>query len=260
MRRCRALALVLALVAGVATGRAAAQPVDLLLVLCVDASGSIDPEEFRLQREGYAAAIADPRVVRAMTDGPRRAIGLAFVEWGTPGEARTVLAWSRVHDAASAQDFAARMLAAPRTPQSYNAIGDAIAHAHGLIRASPFASERAVIDVSGDGPDNRSFVPAPMARDEAVRAGVTINALVILKEGSSTASRGEALVDAYTRDVIGGPGAFVITARDYPDFARAIYNKLIREVAEAMAREPRYSGARRVGVATARGGNTEVWP
>lgn len=220
--------------AGAATARA--QPVDLLLVFCVDASGSIDPEEFRLQREGYAEAVTHPRIVQAFTDGARRAVGLAYVEWGSPGGARTVVDWHRVHDAVSAGAFAARILAAPRTPQSFNAVGDCIAHAHGLTRASPFKAERAVIDVSGDGPDNRSVIPAPVARDAAVGEGITINALVILKEGSSPAGRGEYVAEAYRRDVVGGPGAFVLTARDYPDFAHAIYNKLIREVAEALER------------------------
>lgn len=77
-------------------------------------------------------------------------------------------------------------------------------------------------------------MPAPVARDEAVRAGITINALVVVKEGSSVAERGERFVAAYTRDVIGGPGAFVVVARDYPDFAQAIFNKMIREIAEAL--------------------------
>lgn len=210
---------------------AKAQAVDLLLVLCVDASGSIDHEEFRFQREGYAAAIRDPRIVRAMTSGPQRAAALAFVEWGTPGGPMTAVGWGRIHDQASADTYAERVLAAPRSPQSYNALGDAIDHATRMIRSAPFRAERAVIDVSGDGPDNRSLVPAPAARDEAVRAGITINALAVVKEGSSLAERGERLVASYTRDVIGGPGAFVVVARDYPDFAQAIFNKMIREVA-----------------------------
>lgn len=211
--------------------RANAQPVDLLLVLCVDASGSIDPEEFRFQREGYADAISDPRILKAIASGRRGAIAVAFVEWGTPGGPRTVVDWGRIHDQASAEAYGDRILAAPRTPQSYNALGDAIAHATAMIRSSPIPADKAVIDVSGDGPDNRSHVPAPVARDEAVRAGITVNALAVVKEGSSLAERGERLVASYTRDVIGGPGAFVVVARDYPDFAQAIFNKMIREIA-----------------------------
>lgn len=227
-------AALLVAVSALLPARAQAQPVDLLLVLCVDASGSIDPEEFRFQREGYAEAIADPRILKAIASGRRGSIAVAFVEWGTPGGARTVVDWARVHDQASAEAYAARILAAPRTPQSYNALGDAIAHATAMIRSSPIPADKAVIDVSGDGPDNRSHMPAQLARDEAVRAGITINALVVVKEGSSIADRGERLVASYTRDVIGGPGAFVVVARDYPDFAQAIFNKMIREIAQAV--------------------------
>ncbi len=232
LRRAVVVAATLLVAWGFVSARAASQPVDLLLVLCVDASGSIDPEEFRFQREGYAEAIADPRILKAIASGRRGAIAIAFVEWGTPGGPRTVVDWGRVHDAASAEAYAQRVLAAPRTPQSYNALGDAIAHATALIRSSPIPADKTVIDVSGDGPDNRSHTPAPLARDEAVRAGITINALAVVKEGSSLAERGERLVASYQRDVIGGPGAFVVIARDYPDFAQAIFNKMIREIAQ----------------------------
>jgi len=222
--------IALLLVATVVPARG--QPVDLLLVLMVDASGSIDPEEFRFQREGYADAISDERLVRAITSGRRGAIAVAFVEWGTPGGARTVIEWRRIDSTQSAEIFAGEILNAPRTPQSYNAIGDGIVHSSALIKASPFPTERAIIDVSGDGPDNRSHVPAMLARDTAVANGISINALVIVKEGSGTAGRAGMLVDHFRNEVIGGPGAFVVVARDYPDFAAAIYSKLIREIAE----------------------------
>jgi hypothetical protein len=209
-----------------------AQPVDTLLVLCVDASGSIDDDEFAFQRDGYAEAIADPRILRAIASGRRGAIAVAFVEWGTPGAPRTVIDWMRIDGPASAAALGASIKVAPRVRQTSNAIGDAIAHAHAMIRNSPITAERAVIDVSGDGPDNRSHIPAAQARDAAVNAGITINALAVLKEGSMLPTRAEMLVASYTRDVIGGPGAFLVTARDYPDFAQAIFNKLIREIAE----------------------------
>lgn len=224
------LGIVLFLVATIAPARA--QPVDLLLVLMVDASGSIDPEEFRFQREGYADAISDPRLVRAITSGRRGAIAVAFVEWGTPGGARTLIDWRRIHDATSADAFADEIVNAPRTPQSYNAIGDGIVHSAELIRSSGIPADRALIDVSGDGPDNRSRIPVIAARDAAVANGITINALVVVKDGSGTAGRADMLLDHFRNEVIGGPGAFVVVARDYPDFAAAIYSKLIREIAE----------------------------
>jgi len=221
------------LAAALATGPARAQQVDLLLALCVDASGSIDPEEFRLQREGYTSALADPRVLAAIRSGANGAIAVSFIEWGTPGAPATVLNWTIVKDLATAKAFGERLLAEPRRPQSYNAIGDAIVHATTMIHAAPLKSARAVIDVSGDGPDLRSLISAQAARDKAVKDGITINALAIYNPGSSTAMGREPLDAYYERAVIGGPGAFVIVAQDYKHFAEAILTKLVREIASA---------------------------
>jgi hypothetical protein len=210
---------------------ARAQPVDLLLVLAVDASGSIDPGEFQLQRQGYAEALADARVLGAVRAGRQRAIGVAMVEWGSPGGAVTVVGWHRLADEASAARLAEAVIAAPRSSQTYNAIGDGIAHAAALIAAAPWPAAETVIDVSGDGPDMRGRIPAPLARDAAVAAGITINALAVFSPEGAVALGREPLDQAYERDVIGGPGAFVMVARDRSEFAQAILAKLVREIA-----------------------------
>jgi hypothetical protein len=202
--------------------------VDLLLVLAVDASGSIDNDEFTLQREGLAEAIAHPAVLAAIRSRPRGAIGVAMVEWGSPGGAATVADWMRVSDSASANAAAQAMLDAPRSRQSFNAIGDALIHAGGLLQAAPWPAAERTVDVSGDGPDIRSLVPATTARDMLVAQGVIVNGLAI--EAASSWRDGR-LAALYERDVIGGPGAFVVRAEDRRDFARAIRAKLIREVA-----------------------------
>jgi hypothetical protein len=222
----------LAMPAALAGPPAIAQPavVDLLLVLAVDASGSIDADEFRLQREGYAEALSHPAVLAAIAGKPRGAIAVAMVEWGAPGGAATVVEWMRVADAASARALAEAVLAAPRSRQSYNAIGDAIDHCAGLLHAAPFRAAEMVIDVSGDGPDLRSHRPAITARDDAVAAGVAINALAIAAAGQVTRF-GEPLAETYRREVIGGPGAFVVAAEDRRDIARALRAKLVREIA-----------------------------
>lgn len=209
-----------------------AQPaaVATLLVLAMDASGSIDEAEFRLQREGYAEALTAPEVLAAIRGKPRGAIGVAVVEWGSPGGAATVVPWMRVSDAASAQALAQALLAAERSPQSYNAIGDALDHAARLIAAAPFAAEEKVIDLSSDGPDMRAHRRAPLARDAAVAAGITINALAVAAGGQVTRG-GEPLAELYRNEVIGGPGAFVVSAENRRDIARALRGKLVREIA-----------------------------
>jgi hypothetical protein len=202
--------------------------VDLLLVLAVDASGSIDADEFTLQREGLAEALSHPAVLGAIRSQPRGAIGVAMVEWGAPGGAATVVEWMRVGDAASAQAASRAMRDAPRSRQSYNAIGDALVHCGALLAAAPWRASERTIDVSGDGPDMRGLTPAPVARDALVAHGVVVNGLAIEASSSWRDGRLSAL---YERDVIGGPGAFVVRAEDRRDFARAMRAKLIREIA-----------------------------
>ncbi|WP_270934555.1 DUF1194 domain-containing protein [Falsiroseomonas oryzae] len=202
--------------------------VDLLLVLAVDASGSIDDDEFALQRDGIAEAVAHPAVLAAIRSKPRRAIGIAMVEWGSPAAAATVVDWLRVADAASAEAAALALRDAPRSRQSWNAIGDALVHAGALLAAAPWRAAERTIDVSGDGPDMRSTVPASAARDALVAQGVVVNGLAI--EASSNWRDGR-LAALYERDVMGGPGAFVLRADHRRDFARAMRAKLIREIA-----------------------------
>lgn len=236
-RSAAAAALAIAAILTTPTRPIFAETVDLLLALCVDGSGSIDEEEFRLQRGGYAQAFTDPRVLNAIRSGPQGAIAVAYVEWGTPAAPRTVLDWTIIKDQATAEAWADRLLKEPRRPQSYNAIGDALAHATAMIRGSPIKAERGVIDLSGDGPDLRSVKPAQVARDEAVAAGITVNALAIFKPGSGNVGglRGEPLDQHYERAVIGGPGAFVQIAEDFKSFGQAILQKLVREIASLPA-------------------------
>jgi len=214
-----------------AGGVRAQDAVDTALVLAVDASGSIDPAEFRLQREGIAAAVTSPDLLDVIRFGPHGRLALAYVEWGGPGTAQTVVGWMLVGDADSAAAFAQAVLAAPRSLQSYNAIGDAIVHAHALLGSCPCQPGRRVIDLSGDNPDNRSIVPAPLARNRAVAEGITINALAILQDSFVGSSGRPWLVEAYEAEVIGGPGAFVMTANSRRDFERALLDKMILEVA-----------------------------
>lgn len=214
--------------AAVARATTAPAPVGLLLVLATDASGSMDADEFRLQREGIAEGLSHPAVLAAVASRAVPAVGVALVEWGSPGGAQTVLGWARLdgRDPASARALAGAVLAAPRSRQSWNAIGDALDHAAALMEAAPWrgVAER-VVDVSGDAPDMRSLRPVEAAREDAAAAGITVNALAI-----STGGR-PGLAEAYRRTVVAGPGAFVVEAEGREDFARALRAKLVREVA-----------------------------
>jgi hypothetical protein len=212
---------------------AAQTPVDAALVLAVDASGSISEAEFRLQREGIAGAVTDAGVLQAIGSGIFGRIAIAYVEWGAPGGAVPVVDWAIVEDAASAEAFAAALSAAPRSRQSWNAIGDGIVVGHALFASCPCEPYRRIIDVSGDNPDSRSLVPAPVARDDAVADGITVNALAILQSAALGPNGDPLLVEQYRAQVIGGPGAFVLAAESRADFTHALRRKMILEIAAA---------------------------
>jgi hypothetical protein len=233
MQSLKVVALAVALL-GAMTVRGSAQggnEVDLALVLSADASGSIDEAEFALQRDGIAEAITDPEVMAAIRGGRTGKIAVTLVEWGSPGAPVQVVGWHIIGGEERSQDFAMDVRNAPRAPQSYNAIGDGMALATALIASCPCKPTRKVIDVSGDNPDMRSKIPSPMARDMAVKAGITINALAILQDGRLGPNGRPWLVEVYEREVIGGFAAFVIPAQTRADFARALRQKLIQEIA-----------------------------
>lgn len=218
--------LLVAAFASAATTARGREPVDVALVLATDASGSIDEDEFRLQKEGIAEAVGDGRVLAAIGSQPIGRSAFAYLEWGSPGAPSLIVPWTPVAGAADAARFGQALLRAPRSIQSWNAIGDGIVLATDLLRDCPFEATRSVIDIAGDGPDMRSLTPAARARDAAVREGYAINALAIVLR---PAARG--LVDHYAREVIGGPGAFVEVAEGRADFVAALRRKLLREIA-----------------------------
>jgi hypothetical protein len=214
---------------------ALAEPVDLQLVLAVDVSRSVDDEEFHMQREGYAEALKDPRVLASITSGGHRAIGVTYMEWSNAHLQRQVVKWTRISDGESAALFAEAILAAPRAFAGWTSISGAIDYAMVLFERSPFESERLVIDISGDG-SNNSGRPVAESRDDALRLGITINGLPIVNERPSPWLPAEPNLDEYyLKNVIGGPGSFLIVADDFTSFQTAILNKLIREIAAAPA-------------------------
>src|SRR6478672_7206885 len=145
------LVLVLALVAPAAR---AAEPVDVLLVLAVDVSRSVTEPKFRLQREGTAAALADPTVVKAITSGPNRRIAVCLVEWATVGMQTVVVDWTVIDGAAAARNFGDKLTETPRSFAGSTAISGAIDYSVRQLERAPYTSDRRVIDISSDGNNN----------------------------------------------------------------------------------------------------------
>lgn len=219
------LQLVMSVLAGPALAQRSGDAVDLQLVLAVDASGSVNETRFEIQKQGYVAAFRHPRVVASVQSGAGQAIAVTMVQWTGPYQQVQVVPWTRLSDAASAASFAEKIAGAPR--QLFGggtSISGAIDHGVELMKQSPFQAARRVIDISGDGSNNRGR-PVTDARDAAVRAGVGINGLPILALEYD-------LDRYYQENVIGGPGAFVIAIKSYDQFADAILKKLIAEIAD----------------------------
>ena len=208
-----------------------AVPVDLELVLAVDVSYSVDADEARLQREGYFAALRHPRVLQAVSSGPHRAIAVTYVEWAGSFYQRVVADWTVLRDAASIENFIARIAAVQQQPASRTSISGAIDFSARLFDDNGYEGTRLVIDVSGDGRNNHGR-PARDARDAAVAKGITINGLPILSGNENFGRPAEyGLGEHYSEEVIGGPGAFVIPAESFANFTSAILSKLVREIA-----------------------------
>jgi Protein of unknown function (DUF1194) len=238
MRVLRAALPILAMCLGLAVSAArAAERVDLLLVLAADVSRSVTEDKFHLQRQGYAAAIGDPRVLNAVRSGPQKRIAVAFVEWSGLFSQTVVIGWTVIDGPEAAHAFGARLLEAPRSFADRTSISGGIDFAVEQLVKAPYFAERQTIDVSGDGTNNAGR-DVTLARDAAVAKGININGLVILSDTPSMWNPEHThppggLEHYYRTHVIGGPGSFVMVAKDFESFGDAIVKKMIAEVADA---------------------------
>ncbi len=232
----RAFAALTLLFLGLHPGQAAhaGQAVDVALVLVSDVSRSIDDSEFDLEKQGYVDAFNNPEVIAAIHGGAAGAIAVAYVEFASGSEVRTVLDWTVLKDAASAAGFATALGREPRSFAGRTAIGAGVDHAVQLLAESGFDATRRVIDVCGDGTNNAGREVAE-ARDEAVAAGITVNGLAIINEHPVAAIFAHVqppggLAKYYRENVAGGPGSFVVEIHDFASFGSAITRKLLSEI------------------------------
>lgn len=199
------------------------EPVSLELVLAVDTSSSVSPEEFDLQMRGFSGAFRNPSVIAAILATGGSGVAVSMIQWSDNRRQEVAVDWALLTDEASIQAFAESIDSTPRfLDGGGTAIGGAIEFGLAEIDRNAYEGTRKVIDISGDGRANQGASPDSL-RDLAVLQGVTVNGLAILNEDSSVA-------DYYKNNVIGGEGAFVITANDYESFALAIQEKLIKEI------------------------------
>jgi hypothetical protein len=233
-----------------ADNRPNAIPVDTELVLAVDVSYSMDPEEQALQREGYITGLTSREFMQALKGGMHGKVAVTYFEWAGPGDQRIVMPW-RLIDGPETADAAANAIArAPYRRAMYTSIASALQFAKPLFDASGYHGLRRVIDVSGDGTNNSGPLLVPV-RDDVLAAGITINGLPIMLKRPLQSSLDIENLDIYYEDcVIGGPGAFVVPIRERAQFKDAVRTKLVLEIAgrtseprviPAQARAPRIS-------------------
>ena len=234
-----AVALIAIIVVGGPSAGRADVAVDLELVLAVDVSGSVDPEEARLQRDGYVQAFLDPRVVEAIRSGYLGRIAVLYFEWAGYGYNTIIADWTVIGGADDARAFSSVLANKPIVTARRTSISEALQFAQLLFDGNGFAARRRVIDISGDGANNHGRL-VTLSRDEAVLAGITINGLPIVNDRPSRFGRPPIPdLDLYYRDcVIGGRSAFMVVADTFTDFARAIRRKLILEIAGRAPHRP----------------------
>ncbi|PRD45384.1 hypothetical protein C5748_02495 [Phyllobacterium phragmitis] len=211
-------------------------PVDVELVLAVDASRSMEAFEQKIQRDGYVAALRHPQVIKAILEGLYGRVAITYVEWAGFGFQRIIIPWTLVDGKQAAEKLAAELDRPVPPPQSRTSISAAIDFSAGLFDNSGFKGQRRVVDISGDGPNNhgRSVTDA---RAAALEKGITLNGLPLMTRGSLYSGWDVKDLDLYYENcVIGGPGAFMIPVKSWEQFPEAVRRKLVLELAGDPAR------------------------
>src|SRR5579885_120118 len=215
--------------------RPGAMPVDVELVLAVDVSYSMDPDEQALQREGYVTALRSKEFLQALREGANAKIAVTYIEWAGQFDQKVIVPWRLIEGPESADAVAAELAAAPYRRASRTSISGGLQLAKGLFDGSGYRGLRRVIDVSGDGANNAGL-PVVQVRDEVLAAGITVNGLPLMLKRPNPGTMDIENLDVYYKDcVIGGRGAFVIPVRERSQFVEATRTKLVLEVA---GREP----------------------
>lgn len=207
--------------------------VDLALVLAIDISGSIDPDEAKLQRQGYVEAFTDPVIIKAILGGNHGRIAVAYFEWSDSWVQKLLVDWTLLDSEAAISAFARRLADAPISISRRTSISGAIRYAIPMYSRSPYQAERKVLDISGDGSNNDGGLVTEV-RHDALKDRIIINGLPIMNGRPNPFGfpAEDDLDKYYLHCVTGGPRSFVEVARSFEDFPRAVRKKLLQEVAD----------------------------
>ncbi|KAA2316137.1 DUF1194 domain-containing protein [Pseudooceanicola sediminis] len=210
--------------------------VDVELALMVDVSRSMTTHELDIQRHGYAAALTSDAVMDVIAQGFLGRIAVTYVEWAGPGSHRIVLDWTTIGTLPEAEAVSAILMNTQPFGMQRTSISSALDYAAELIENNQYQGLRRVIDVSGDGPNN-SGAPVVPSRDRVLAQGIVINGLPLMTDEGVGSQWTVNDLDAYYRDcVIGGHGAFVVAVHSWDEFASAVRQKILMEIASAVPR------------------------
>ena len=196
-------------------------------------------ERWEVQRNGYAAALANEEVQKALLSGARGAVGLCLVQWSSYDQQQDVVPWTYLDSREMIGVFSSLLKGMERRFSSNTGIGAALRYCANYLDEAPYRAERAVIDISGDGYDNQPIaisdrvVPLPQIRDSVVARGIIINGMPLLGVAEPL-PRYKSLLEYYAAEVVGGSGSFVEPVEnpdDIASFAGALRRKLVAEVA-----------------------------
>jgi hypothetical protein len=206
-------------------------PVDVELVIAVDVSYSMDPEEQALQREGYVQALTSRDFMQALREGANGKIAITYFEWAGQSDQKIIMPWRLIEGPESADAVASEIASAPYRRASRTSISGGLIFAKPLFDHSGYRGLRRVIDVSGDGANNAGPLIVP-TRDDVLASGITINGLPIMLKRPTRGTMDIENLDVYYEDcVVGGPGSFVIPIRERAQFIEATRQKLVQEIA-----------------------------
>ncbi len=212
-------------------GAQAVEPVDIELVLAVDVSLSMSPDELEIQRRGYAAALTHERVLQAIAEGANGKIAVTYFEWAGVTSHHVIVPWTTIGSRADAERVAELLSAQPPNSARRTSISSALEFGADLFAESQYKGYKRVIDISGDGPNNQG-PPVDFIRNTVVAQGITINGLPLMTNGGLSSAYDVDDLDKYYADcVIGGPGAFMVPVNDWSQFPEAIRRKLVLELA-----------------------------
>ncbi len=224
----------------------AAEPVDIELILAVDVSLSMSPDELAIQRDGYTAALTHERVIQAIEEGPYGKIAITYFEWAGSSSHNVVVPWTTIASLEDAQRVATQLSALPPASARRTSISSALEFSGDLFAESQYRGMKRVIDISGDGPNNQG-PPVDIVRDGLTKQGITINGLPLMTNGGLSSAYDVSNLDQYYTDcVIGGPGAFMIPVNEWSQFPEAIRRKLVLELAGPLS--PQWAEEQREGL------------